>query len=76
MMYGRRHVYGRDSISVELAVVSYFVIGRRKTGYCKPPKFRDTKCLRFSNLERFATYYVCDFEFYYLYVRVLVHGHS
>ena len=44
--------------------------------YCKPPNFCDTKCLRFSNLDRFATYYICNFEFYHLYVRVLVHDHS
>ena len=44
--------------------------------YCKPLIFRDTKCLRFSNLDRLATYYFCDFEFFHLYVRVLVHSHS
>ena len=29
-----------------------------------------------SNLDGFVMYYICDFEFYHLYVRVLVHGHS
>ena len=30
----------------------------------------------FPNVDRFATYYVCESEFHHLYVQVLVHGHS
>ena len=39
---------------------------RSLVSYCKHPNFCVTKYLRFPNLDRFATYYVCDFEFYHL----------